>query len=306
MMMNRHREFPRLGFIGFGEVSYYMMRGLREEGAGELSVLTRRADPSSREKAAALGVMITESWEELFQNADVIFSAVRGHVALKTAEKAAGHIKGGQYYADLNNAIPTVKRAGAALMRSKRAHFVDVALVGLPMQRGHKTPMYVSGEAAEDFQALMKPFGMNIYPIPGDEGQASTVKTLVNIYMKCIQATCLELAISAVHAGVPLSGLGSLVIDPVKDLPREKDVGFWTMRGALLAERKKDEMYEAMKTLSELQIDPIMLGAAVERLSRVSSFGLHHEFDTAIPCEEYEKIVLRMFEIGKEKGIVVS
>ena len=303
---NNVQDFPRLGFIGFGEVSFYMMRSLREEGAGELSVLTRCADPSSQERAAALGVMITESWEELFQNADVIFSAVHGNVALETAEKAAGYITDGQYYADLNNAIPTVKQAGAALMRNKRVHFVDVGLLGLPIQRGHKALMYVSGEAAEDFQALMKPFGMNIHPITGDVGQAATVKALANIYMKCLQGVCLELAISAVHAGVSMSDLECLIIDPLKDLPREKDVGFWMIRGALLAQRKREEMGEAMKMLSELQIDPIMLGAAVERLSRVASFDLHNEFDAAMPYEEYEKIIQRMFEIGEEKGIVVS
>ena len=304
--MNRQREYPRLGFIGFGEVSFYMMRGLREEGAGELAVLSRCANPSSREKAAALGVLITESWEELFQNADVIFSAVQGHIALETAQKAAGFINNGQFYADLNNAIPAVKQAGAVMICAKGARFVDVGLLGLPIQRQHKALMYVSGEAAEDFQTLMKPFGMNIRPIPGDVGQAATVKALVNIYMKCLQGVCLELAISAVNTGVSLSDLECLVIDPLKELPREKDVGFWMIRGALLAQRKRDEMCDAMKMLGELQIDPIMLGAAVERLNRVSSFGLHHEFDAAMPCEEYEKIIRRMFEIGKEKGIVVS
>lgn len=295
-------ENPRLGFIGFGEVTYYMMKGLRREGAEKLCVLTRHAEPSSRKKAALLGAEITESWERLFESSDIIFSSVRGHVALETAEKAAGHIIPGQYYADLNNAVPSVKKAACALISAKGAAFVDVGLLGLPVQREHKALIYASGDAAAEFKSIMEPLGMNIRLMPGEAGQAAKIKALANIYMKSIQGVFLELAVSARRAGVSLSELESLIINPLEDLSREKDMGFWIIRGALLAERKEAEMRDATQMFLDMQVDPLMLTAAAERLKRVSGFNLGDEFDCSMPCCDYEKIVDRMFEIEKEKG----
>ena len=299
------RGMPRLGFIGFGEVTSYMLRGLQREGADELCVLTRAANPSSREEAASLGAALTESWEELFASSDVVFSAVRGHVALETASKAAEHITRGQFYADLNNAGPAVKREAALLISAKGATFIDVGLMGLPIQQEHKALMYVSGEGAADFQRYMEPFGMNIRLTPGEIGQAAKIKALVNIYMKCIQGVCLELAIGAGRAGVELADLEQLIVTPLKEIPREKDVGFWMTRGALLAERKGAEMQDVVNMFVELQVDPIMLTAAIERMQRVASFKLQEEFDAAIPYKAYERIIRRMFEIGEEKGMAV-
>lgn len=296
----------RLGFIGFGEVTTYMLRGLHREGVGNHYILTRRATTYSRRKASLLGAGITESWDELFANTDVVFSAVRGHVALETAEKASEHIQQGQLFADLNNAVPSVKRAASAVITAKGAAYVDIGLIGLPVQHEHKALMYVSGVAAETFHHQMESFGMNTTIVSGEVGQASMIKALVNIYMKCLQGVCLELAISARFAGIQMSDLERLITDPLAEIPREKDVGFWITRGSLLAERKKAEMQDAVDMFMEMHIDPVMLSATVERLNRVSEFKLQDEFDVSVSYADYEKIIQRMFEIATEKGIEVK
>lgn len=296
---------PRVGFIGFGEVAYYMMKGFRKDGLNQLFVYTRSvSDPQalkiSAKKAVEIGAVIVPDMEELAKQCDIIISSVMGHVAVETAEKMSQWIKPGQIYVDLNNASPQVKQEAGKRILEKGARFVDVGLLGLPIQAENKALMYACGNAAEDFKTMLEPYGANITVIKGEIGQAAMMKALANIYMKCLQGVYLEFAISAKSAGIRLEDLEPLLTLPVRKIPREKDAGFWIIRGALLAERKKEEMKNTLSMFDEMQVDPVMLKAAIERLERVSVFRLGREFDAAMPCEDYETIIDRMFEIGKE------
>jgi hypothetical protein len=91
----------------------------------------------------------------------------------------------------------------------------------------------------------------------------------------------------------------------VRNIEKEKEAGFWLIRGALLAERKKEEMKSAFSLMEEMEIDPIMLKAAVERMERVSGFDLGKGFDASMPYQEYEQIVDYMFDVGKERGMEI-
>ncbi len=299
---------PVVGFIGFGEVSYYIAKGLKKDGINEIHIYSRSStDPeiikNKQKKSEEIGAQLTNCFSDLIEHSDIIFSSVRGHVSLETAKHAAEYIRKGQLYADLNNAIPCIKRESSVFIHSKGAKFVDIGLLELPIQVENKALMYASGEGAPEFANLMIPYGMNIKVIPGEVGQSAAIKAIANIFMKGLQGVCLEFAISAKKAGISLDILEPLLVKPVLHLPREKDVALWIIRGALLAERKKEEMNEALKMLYDLGIDPIMLKAAVERLNRVSQFKLNNHFDAGMDCSDYEEIIDRMFEIGSENNI---
>lgn len=298
---------PRIGFIGFGEVTSYLIKGLRSEGLVDLTVYSRSVNDRERRqlckvRAAELGGRIADDWPDLVASSDVIFSSVQGHVALETAETASRFIRPGQLFVDLNNAIPAVKRTAAQAIARSGGKFVDVGLLELPIQREHRALMYASGRDAPEFKALLEPFGMNIRVVDGPVGQAATIKALANIFMKGLQGVCLEFAIGARRAGVSLKDMEPLLVKPVVDLPREKDAGFWIIRGSLLAERKKHEMNEALRMMQDLGVDPLMLTAAVERLNRVSGLRLNEFFDAAMPVSEYGGIIEKMFEIGAATG----
>jgi 3-hydroxyisobutyrate dehydrogenase-like beta-hydroxyacid dehydrogenase len=300
----------RVGFIGFGEVTYNTVRGLIRDGLEWVTIYSRSVtDPvaviKTKKKADMIGARLSASLEELVHNCEIIISAVRGTAALETARRVSECIVPGQIYADLNNAIPAVKKQAAEYIQARGGRFVDIGLLELPIQVENKALMYASGDGAGEFYNAMTPFGMNIKILDGEVGQAAAIKAIANIFMKGLQGVCLEFAISAKKAGIRLEDLEPLLIKPVENIPREKDVALWIIRGALLAQRKKEEMREALTMLEEMDIDPVMLRSAVERLDRVSCFELEQYFDASMPYDEYEKIIDKMFEIGKQENISI-
>ncbi len=299
---------PKIGFIGFGEVSYYMAKGLKEAGIKEIYAYARAlADPERsdavRKRGEEAGAVLYGDIKSLMDKSDIVFSSVHGHVSLQIAEQAAAHIRKGTLFADLNNAVPEDKRKASELITEKGAAFIDVGLLGLPIQNGHRSLIYVSGNGASMFKEIMEPYGMRITLVPGEAGKAASIKALANIYMKGLQGVCLELAMSAVRADIDLEILEPLLVDPVLSLPREKDMGFWIIRGALLAERKKAEMAEAVKMLKGLGVEPLMLEAAVKRFDHISKFEAQKYFEADMKIDDYKEIIDKIISVGKEKGI---
>lgn len=301
---------PRIGFIGFGEVTYHILKGLHQEEVNGIRVYSRSASKSDKtayhqNRAQKIGANLQDSLQELISASDIIISAVRGDTSLEVAQQAAQFLKPGQIFADLNNAIPAVKKTASTIINARGAKFVDIALLELPIQVLHKALMYVSGDGALDFIQKMKQFKMNLKFIGEEPGKAAMIKALVNIFMKGLQGVYLEFALCAQKAGVSLDLLEPLLITPVLNLPKEKDMAFWIIRGALLASRKTNEMKEVLEMVHDLNIDPIMLEATIERLSRVARFKLNRYFDATLPVEEYQSIISKIFQVGEDENIAI-
>jgi 3-hydroxyisobutyrate dehydrogenase-like beta-hydroxyacid dehydrogenase len=299
---------PIIGFIGFGEVAYYLSRGLRKEGVEHILAYARSmAKPGYgegiRHRAQEAGVELTPTLEELVTRSELVISAVYGHVALEVAEDAARFIHPGSLFADLNNAPPSAKKQGAEVIHAKGAKFVDIGLFETPARAEHKALMVVSGDGAELFKEVMSKYGMNIEVIPGEAGKATTIKTLANIYIKGIQALCLELALSAYQAGVDLDLLGPLVVRPVATLPREQDMAFWIVRGGLYATRKAAELQDMLETIEGWGIDPIMMKATIQRLNLIAQYELKDHFRAGLSLEDYQAMLEAMHKIAQERAI---
>lgn len=270
---------PRIGFIGFGEVAYHFSRGLKEDGIREILAYDKNAKEIMkgemvRRRAREARVQLAQSLRQLVVESDVIFSAVWGNAALKVAGRCASLVRAGQFYCDVNNTAPSVKLRGAELLNAKGVKYVDLALFVAPDRDKHRSFMLASGDGAHPFNKVMARYGMKPKVVPGGAGQATTIKTLVNIYYKGIQALCLELALSAWKVGIDPQLLAPLVIKPVESLPKEEEMAFWIIRGILHAERKAAELESIIKAVREWGIKPIMLDAARKRLKMVSEYGL--------------------------------
>jgi 3-hydroxyisobutyrate dehydrogenase-like beta-hydroxyacid dehydrogenase len=299
---------PIIGFIGFGEVAYYLSRGLRKEGVEQILAYARSmAKPGYgemiRHRAQEADVELAPTLEELVTRSEVVISAVYGHVALQVAEDAAHFIHPDSLFADLNNAPPSAKQQGAEVIEAKGAKFVDIGLFETPARAGHKALMVVSGEGAEQFKEVMSQYGTNIEVVPGEAGKATTIKTLANIYMKGVQAICLELALSAHQAGIDLDRLGPLVVRPVATLPREQEMAFWIVRGGLSAARKAAELQDMLATMRGWGIDPIMMEATTKRLKLIAQYDLKEHFPGGLPLEDYQAMLETMHKISEERGI---
>ena len=270
---------PRIGFIGFGEVAYHFSRGLKEDGIREILAYDKNAKEITkgemvRRRAREARVQLAPNLRQLVVESDLIFSAVWGNAALKVAGRCASFVRAGQFYCDVNNTAPSVKMRGAEMLNAKGAKYVDLALFVAPDRDKHRSFMLASGDGAHPFNKVMARYGMKPEVVPGGAGKATTIKTLVNIYYKGIQALCLEVAMSAWKVGIDTELLAPLVIKPVESLPKEEEMVFWIIRGILHAERKAAELESIIKAVREWGIKPIMLDATRERLKLVSEYGL--------------------------------
>ena len=165
--------------------------------------------------------------------------------------------------------------------------------------------MYLSGDGALDFMEAMEQYNMNFKHVGAEPGKAAMFKALVNIFMKGLQGVYLEFVLSAQKAGISLGLLEPLLVKPVLGLPREKDLGFWFIRGALLAGRKESEMKAALELMADLDVEPLILKATIERLSRVARLELNRYFDATLPVDEYQRIITKMYQIADEENIAI-
>src|SRR5690349_15310275 len=151
---------PRIGFIGFGEVAYHMSKGLRHAGVAYIcaygKALTTKTEKSAamRRRAKAAGVELVPTLGQLVRQSELIISAAHSQTALEIAVEAAHYIRAGAIFADLNNAVPSVKKTEAELINARGASFVDIGLIELPALLEHKALMYVSGDGAEQFKKV--------------------------------------------------------------------------------------------------------------------------------------------------------
>jgi len=270
---------PRIGFIGYGEVAYHFSKGLKEDGIREIYAYDKSAKEITkgemvRQRARKAGVELVPGLRQLVGKSDVVFSAVWGSTALTVAGQCASFVKAGQFYCDINNTAPSVKTQGAEMLNAKGVKYVDLALFVAPDRNQHRSFMLASGDGARALKRLMAPYGMDPEVVSGGAGQATTIKTLVNIYYKGIQALCLELALSAWKVGIDPQSLAPLVVKPVESIPKEEEMAFWIIRGILHAERKAAELESIIKAVREWGVEPIMLDATRKRLKTVSYYGL--------------------------------
>ena len=186
----------QLGFIGFGEVTYHLVKGLQKEGITGIQIYTRPGtEPLKAEyhklRAQEIGAQISGTLRDIIAHSDIIISAVTGDVSLEVAKQVAAFLRPHQLFADLNNAVPSVKKNTAEIVCARGARFVDISLLELPIQVEHKALMYVSGDGALEFKRLLSPFNMNIQYLGEEAGKGALIKALVNIFMKGLQGVCL-------------------------------------------------------------------------------------------------------------------
>lgn len=299
---------PHIGFVGFGEVAFHFSKGLREAGVQKITAYVKAADEPARDekvrlRAALAGVELVPTLSGLVTQAELIISAAHAQAAMEIAEEVAQSIRPGAIFADLNNLTPSVKKDEARLFDAKGIGFVDIGLLELPVLAGHRALMYVSGSGAEEFKQVMSPFGMTIEIAPGDSGSAAAIKSLMNIYLKGMQALCIEVALSAHKASIPIDLIGRLVAQMTTDVPDEQEMSFWIQRGCMHAGRKTIEVQELVEMMKAWGIDPLMMDATAKRLDVAARYGLENYIGDSQGFEDGQSMLQLMEKIGAKQGI---
>ncbi len=201
-----------LALIGYGEVGQLFAREFVANGAAAAVYDRKFDDPFAREALAATAaqdkVRLADRPESAIEGADVVISAVTADQAVAAARAAAGRLRAGQVYVDLNSVSPRTKRAVAAALDG--ADFVEFAVMSPVAGLGLASPILAGGARAAELARRLNPLGMKIEVVSADIGVASATKLCRSIVIKGLEAIMVDLGLAGEGAGVTAGVLKSL------------------------------------------------------------------------------------------------
>ena len=197
--------------------------------------------------------------------ADLVLSLTTAAHAVEAATSVTASLGAGQVYADLNTTSPALKRDVAAVIEPTGAGFADVALLGTVPAHGVRTPAVASGDAAERFAELVRPFGMPVEVVGSEPGDAAGLKLLRSVFMKGLAASVLESV-----EGAKVRGADGWLRREIADVLGEPLLERLLSGTVTHAERRLDEMEAAAAYLEELGVEPRVSRAAAAWLEQLT------------------------------------
>ncbi len=245
----------RIAVLGLGEAGAEIAGDLVAAGAD-----VRGYDPKG---LTVDGVDPRSSEADAVADADLVLSVNSSHDALTAVTNALPGLRPGTVWADLNTASPGVKVA-VAEAAGEGVPVVDVALMAPVPGKGLRTPMLVSGPAAQRYADLLSPLGAEVTVQPGPVGEAISRKLLRSVFYKGLAAAVVEALAAGEAAGcadwlrgnisAELAGFDDRTIDRLVDGTHRH------------ARRRADEMAAATEQLTELGVAPRVAAAARDLL----------------------------------------
>jgi 3-hydroxyisobutyrate dehydrogenase-like beta-hydroxyacid dehydrogenase len=249
----------RVAVLGLGEAGSEIARDLVAAGAD-----VRGYDPLA---IAVDGVQPRGSEADAVADADLVLSVNSSHDARTALENALPALRPGTLWADLNTASPGLKVSLAERAGEHGVPVVDVALMSPVPGKGLRTPMLVSGEAADRYASLLAGLGADVEVQPGPVGTAISRKLLRSVFYKGLAAAVVEALRGAEAAGcadwlrgniaAELAGFDERTVDRLVDGSRTH------------ARRGADEMAAATEQLAELGVPARVAPAARDLLAEL-------------------------------------
>ncbi len=295
----------RVGLIGFGEVGSSLGLGLNSQGvevvAYDKGYQTSPFGELIQKRSREAGVPLVGSVAELVKGGDLILAMVPGSVALEAARAAAtAGLKSGQMYVDVGTATPPIKEEMAALVEGAGAAFVDVAIMGSPLQDRHRVATLASGKEAPRYVEMVTPFGMKVSVVGERPGRAAAIKMFRSIFMKGIEALVIETLIACKTWDVADAVMDSVTksLDKQPFYPDYTD--FLVTTDAIHAERRAHEMDMVIETMEAVGIEPKMTRATAAMIHWTAGLGLKEHFGGEVP-PNWQMVVDEIFRrIGKQ------
>jgi 3-hydroxyisobutyrate dehydrogenase-like beta-hydroxyacid dehydrogenase len=190
-------------------------------------------------------------------DADVVLSLNSSHDAMTALENALPALGSDTLWADLNTASPGLKQALAERV-SGGVDVVDVALMSPVPGKGLRTPMLVSGEAADRYAEILAGLGADVAVQPGPVGTAISRKLLRSVFYKGLAAAVVEALRGAEAAGCADWLRGNIAAERTVDRLVDGTHAH--------ARRRADEMTAATEQLEELGVTARIAPAARDLL----------------------------------------
>jgi 3-hydroxyisobutyrate dehydrogenase-like beta-hydroxyacid dehydrogenase len=266
----------QVGFIGFGEAARVLAGGLNAAGASLLAYChgTRHAPPYAaefRREAAALGVRLVDTLEDLARGAEVLISAVSPGAAGAVGAETAWLLGPRHLFVDVNAVAPATKDVIAAGVAASGARFVDAELMGAASLYGAAVPLYVSGSGAEEFRQAFAPLGLNVTLVAGAPSAAATLKMLRSVVTKGMEAVIVEAMFAAFRAGVREAF--AAITGPMDAVKFSDFARMCITSDPIHAGRRAEEMQGVSEVARRLGGEPIMTDAAQRRLAWSAGLG---------------------------------
>jgi 3-hydroxyisobutyrate dehydrogenase-like beta-hydroxyacid dehydrogenase len=248
--------------LGQGEAGSAITVDLLAAGA-----LVRAYDPR---EPALTGTVGCRDEAEAVLGADLVLSVNSAEEAMVALRHATPGLRPGSVWADLNTGSASLKLGLAQQLaeRSSGVGFADVSLMSPVPGKGIRTPMLVSGEAAQRYADLMTPLGASVQVLAGPPGAAATRKLLRSVFYKGLAAAVVEALTAAEAAGLQdwlrqniaaeLAGFDAATLDRLVD---------GSHRHAL---RRSHEMAAAVELLTDLDVPARVATASHALLSELA------------------------------------
>jgi 3-hydroxyisobutyrate dehydrogenase-like beta-hydroxyacid dehydrogenase len=275
---------PVVGVLYPGEMGTAVARALRGAGYRVVTTLQGRGEKTRRNCRDA-GLEELATLKDVLDTASVLLVLVPPAAAVEIAQTCRDLLDqlGGRRltYVDLNSVAPETVRQVAGVFATAAVDFVDGAISGPASHLASRCIVYLGGTAAtqvaELFRGTVKTKVLG--PTPG---QASALRMLLSGLTKGVVALFVELALAARHAGVldtlltayrsSYPGVMELVDRSLPTFPRH-------------AGRRRTEMEEVEKTLSDLGVRPTVLGGIRQLIGEMAGAwpdkGPDHVWNTA-------------------------
>ncbi|HEV7974470.1 NAD(P)-dependent oxidoreductase [Amycolatopsis sp.] len=245
--------------LGLGEAGGTIARDLVEAGA-----VVRGYDPAV---TAGDGIIDTASEAEAATGADLVLSVNSSKASIGALRAGAGAVGDG-IWADLNTASPGTKKQLAGIAREHGVPFADIAIMAPVPGRGLRTPLLISGVAADDVARILGALGASVTVMDGEAGLAAERKLLRSVFFKGLAAAVVE----ALEAG-RAAGCEDWLRDNIAEELTRADASTVDrlVRGTHQhAVRRADEMTAATEMLVELAVEPTMAAATRDFLIRLT------------------------------------
>jgi 3-hydroxyisobutyrate dehydrogenase-like beta-hydroxyacid dehydrogenase len=159
-------------------------------------------DPAGPREPLPPGLRLASTAAEAADGADLVLSVNAAAAAERAARDAAGGLRAGAVYADLNTSSPDSKRRVAAVLDGTGALFADVAVLAPVPRAGLRTPVALAGPGREKLARFLRPLGVPVEDAGPEPGTAAARKLLRSIFMKGLAAAVIESMDVAARAGL--------------------------------------------------------------------------------------------------------
>jgi 3-hydroxyisobutyrate dehydrogenase-like beta-hydroxyacid dehydrogenase len=256
-----------VGLVGYGEVGRILAEDLR---ARQVRVsaydikLGGEQDRPLRDHAAAHGVALAPSHQDLAAQADLIVSAVTASQDVAVAEACAPGIRSQAWFLDFNSASPGAKQRAATFIDGRGGRYVEGAVMtSLPPYR-IKVPLLLGGAGAAELAPLLNELGFAAKPASEKLGVASAVKMCRSVMIKGMEAMVIESFTTARAYGVEDDVLASLK-ETFPGVDWEKQGAYFFQRVIEHGRRRAEEVREVAETVREIGLDPWSSEGTAER-----------------------------------------